>query len=111
MVMELKDLLMWLGVAGTLLGIANTAWIMFGRAAKPLTDKIAEYRKDLVDHDRRIQAVESELRHLPSRLDVSKLEITTTRLEGDLKTLNDQLGTLNHTVRRIDDYLRKAGSA
>lgn len=57
-------------------------------------------------HDRRIQAVENEIKHLPTSDEFGELQITVTRVEGDVKRIEGTLDRVDHVVNRIDDYLR-----
>jgi hypothetical protein len=61
----------------------------------------------LVEHDRRIQNMEGELRHLPDKDGVNELKLAVVRLEGTVKALDVQLGAVGRTVANIDGYLRK----
>lgn len=61
-----------------------------------------EVREALKSHDRRLQKVENELMHLPTKDDFHMLSLA---VEG-VKT---ELESVTRTVRRIDDYLREQG--
>lgn len=104
--MDLDLMLKWGGGIGLLLSILNTAWVMAGRAAKPVTDRLDKHSADLKDHDRRIQQLENDDKHQPTGEQVTELRITAERLDGHVKRLDATVERLNHTVRRIDDYLR-----
>ncbi|MGB3317472.1 MAG: hypothetical protein WBA75_00405 [Sphingopyxis granuli] len=112
--MDLALFLQWAGAVGLVLGVLNTAWTMVGKAAKPLNEKVTavegqlvKYRADLVDHDRRIQALEGEQRHVPTGEQVTGLRITVERLDGHIKRLEESMTGLSHTVRRMDEFLRR----
>src|SRR5690606_30030318 len=102
-----------------LVSIINTVglWVSRpGRIAKERHDALKEQvdrqHKQLSEntlqsfkaHDRRIQAVENELRHLPSKDDLHRLSEQVTRLGTKLET---QVESLGHSMRRIDDFLRE----
>lgn len=112
--MDLQLFLQWAGAAGLVLGILNTVWTMIGKAAKPVNDKIEatdakvdKYRSDLAAHDRRIQALEDDRKHAPTGEQVTNLRLTAERLDGHVKRLEESMSGLAHTVRSMDDFLRR----
>lgn len=106
--MDIETLNRWLAAFALLLGIANTISIWLRNNARELAKKLDEIRDSLKGHDRRIQTVESEQRHLPSKEDLHELNVAITSLAGDLKTQSTELESVSRTVRRIDDHLRNA---
>jgi predicted RNase H-like nuclease (RuvC/YqgF family) len=111
--MDFDTLMRWGGLAALVLTIINTGWIIAGRAAKPVNDKITaldgkvdKYRSDLADHDRRIQKVENDQHHAPTGAQVTDLRLSIAQLDGHVKRLDSTLEGLTSTVRRMDEYLR-----
>lgn len=122
--MDFDSIMKWLGLVALLLSIVNIAWTLHGKAGKALADKLvaievqqakdhadltAKQAKDhasIIDHDRRIQAVEGELRHLPTATAFHSLQISVTKLEGHLSRLDAAVDAVSTTVRSIDNFLR-----
>lgn len=111
--MDFDTLMRWGGLAALVLTIINTGWIIAGRAAKPVNDKITaldgkvdKYRTDLADHDRRIQKVENDQVHAPTGTQVTGLMLSVERLDGHVKRLDESMNGLTHTVRSMDAFLR-----
>ena len=57
--------------------------------------------------DKRIALVEQEMRHLPTKDQVSDLRNSITQLEGTIKEIGASLTATARTVANIDTYLRK----
>lgn len=89
------------------IGIANAVWQWFSKSGAAQTAKIKEIETKVISHDRRIQHVEGELKHLPTQRDVQELTVSVERLNGRLNTLETELTSFVHLVRRIDDHLRE----
>lgn len=104
--MNFNDITQWLGAVALVLSIINMGWVLISRSGREASDKIEQHETKLVDHDRRIQSVESEMKHLPSGGEVTSLRLTVAKLDGQVSHLDQTLGSLTHAVRRIDDYLR-----
>lgn len=104
--MDLGAFNQWLSVIALLLSIGNGAWIWVSRPARDLgkrIDDVSESVDDAFDglkgHDRRIQRVEDDLRHLPTKADLHKIEMSQT-------SMKTELDTIARVVNRIDDFLR-----
>lgn len=107
----------WVSIAALLLGIGNLLWAWISRPARDLGTRLdqhkaetekcfdeAEKRFDLVaenfkGHDRRIQRVEDDLRHLPTKKDLQEVELKVTAIKTELDIVAKVVG-------RIDDFLR-----
>ncbi len=74
-------------------------------------EKVPALEKTSVNHDRRIQRVEDELKHLPDKDTVVELRLALTELKGTVNTLGETVGSVSRTVHRIDDYLRQKAEA
>ncbi|KGE00988.1 DUF2730 family protein [Rhizobium sp. YS-1r] len=105
--MSLAEISQYLGLVLAVIAILGHAKGYFSSGEKTLTARMDKAEKTLVDHDRRIQAVEGEMKHLPSKDSVNELKLALTELKGDFKTLTETLGSVSRTVHRIDDYLRE----
>lgn len=106
--MDIETLNRWLAAFALLLGIANTISIWLRNNARELAKKLDQIGDSLKGHDRRIQTVENEQRHMPTKEDMHELTVSITALAGELKTQSTELDSVARTVRRIDDYLRNA---
>lgn len=80
-------------------------------AASHNANALAAINTNLVDHDKRLMAVESELRHLPSAEHVNDLKLEISKLAGLVGRLEEQMASVSRTTHRIDDYLREGGKA
>lgn len=108
----------WLSAISLLGTMVNGLWFWLSRPARDTnkrldaTNKRVEelaseanaradrHREDLKAHDRRIQRVEDDMRHLPTKDDLAELS-------HELVGVKTELGIVAKTVARIDDFLRK----
>lgn len=114
----IANLNQWLSAIALAIGIINGLWFWLSRPArdtnkridgaeaelktlsKDVNDRADRHREELKGHDRRIQRVEDELRHLPTRDDIVTLGTKLTAMETEL-------GMVVKMTHRIDDFLRK----
>lgn len=108
--MTLASANQWVALFALLLSIGNLLWAWISRPARDVSTRIdtlsAEmnargdrHRENLKDHDRRIQRVEDQMPHLPTREDLHELGRTLTAVQT-------QMAGMTATVTRIDDFLR-----
>jgi hypothetical protein len=102
----LKD---WLGLIALLISVGTSVVLFVGSGAKANASKLDKQETKLIDHDRRIQAVEAEMKHMPDKDTVNELKLAMSDLRGNVNTLAESVGSISRTVHRIDDYLRQEG--
>lgn len=67
---------------------------------------VSEIEGKIEAHDRRIQTVETEMKHLPDKDSVVELKLAMADLKGTVGRLDESLNSVQRTVLRIDDWLR-----
>lgn len=102
-VVVLKDLVIG---AAAVLAAGLAIWNFFQSPSKENAASIASIVTKLTDHDRRIQTVEGELRHLPDQEAVHELKLAIVELKGTVKNVETQVTAVGRTVSVLDNYLR-----
>lgn len=115
--MSLANLNQWFSLFALSIGIANALWLWISRPARDTNKRIDDvtgqidamgkeqnarcdrHRENLKEHDRRLQRVEDDMRHLPTKDDLSELSHKIT-------AMSTELGIVVRTTSRIDDSLR-----
>lgn len=96
----------FLGAIAFGISIVTAIGVWIGAPGKKVAASLDKVWEALKGHDRRIQAVEDEMKHLPTSDEFAELQIAVTRVQGDTKRIEETLGRVDHVVNRIDDYLR-----
>lgn len=121
---ELKD---WLSVLSTALAIGAIVYSWLTRSGKEAGQKVAdlqkEFREDgiairaeikaaVADRDRkiddvedRIARVEGELKGVPDRESVHRMQLEIERMRGTIEVLNERLIPLASISGRLQDFL------
>ncbi|NRF09362.1 DUF2730 family protein [Agrobacterium pusense] len=63
------------------------------------------HEKKLIEHDRRIQSVESDMKYLPDRESQHRLELALEKVNGRLDTLNETLKPIKANGEALNDLL------
>lgn len=103
--MQWAWLISGLTAVSLLLGIANMVWAWMSKGGARMAARLEEIDRCTDDHERRIQTVEGELKHLPSKEDLGQLELKLSSMDGKLNSAERELASVARTTRRIEDHL------
>ena len=96
--MNLSDAKDLVGVAGGLIGIIAMvyAWLIARSKVN------AEHVSDLLT---RVQSIEADFRHIPSKDTVHGLELSISEIKGDIHAMSEAFSAVQRTAQRIENYL------
>jgi chromosome segregation ATPase len=121
--MTLPEILLYLNLVLSGLALLGHAKGYFSSGEKKLaedvvalTTKLTEFvaalnremeanEKKLIEHDRRIQALESEMKYLPDRESQHRLELQLATLNARFATLEEKLKPIAATGERLHELL------
>lgn len=103
--MDLSVVMPWVVAAMTIFNFIGLLKNWLSSGEKALGEKVGSAEKKLIEHDRRIQAVEGELKHLPDRETAHKLELALAQISGRLDTLDERLKPIAATSGRLQEFL------
>ena len=96
----------WFGSVALLLSVGNLLWAWVSRPARDVgtrvdavSERVDEAFEGLKGHDRRIQRVEDDMRHLPTKDDLNEVSQQLTKVKTELDIVA-------RVVTRIDEFLR-----
>ena len=78
---------------------------MMSQGEKKLDERVTKVEAKLIEHDRRIQAVEGELKHVPDRDMAHRLELAFEKMSGRLDTMAETLKPIRATTERMNTLL------
>ncbi len=106
--MSIEALVPWVSAAALIMTIANFVWVWSAQSRTATATKLNEVECDVEGHDKRIQSIESELKHLPTKEEISDLKLQLTEVVGQLRVAESEMASAVRTIRRIDDHLRES---
>lgn len=89
----------WVSLAALLLGIGNLLWAWISRPARDVGKRVDDLDTRIDDHGQRIQRIEADISHLPTKNDVHQLD-------QKLIAVTTELNMIARVVTRIDDNMR-----
>lgn len=95
----------YVGLALAIIALLGHAKGYFSSGEKTLTARVEKAETKLVEYDRRIQAVEGEMKHLPNRETAHKLELALAQMNGRLDTMTATLEPIRATTDRLNELL------
>ncbi|PYE86897.1 DUF2730 family protein [Phyllobacterium leguminum] len=101
----MEELRTWSGPVASLLAIGGIIYTWLTASSKANEGKITDHEEKLIEHDRRIQSLESELKHLPSKDDFNGLLLAVEQVKSGLGRLEESHDGVKAAMRRIEEYL------
>lgn len=105
--MDVAPAVPWIAFAISLFTFLGLIKGALSSGEKKLEERMAKAEKTLVDHDRRIQTVEGEIKHLPTREAQHQIEIGLERINGRLETLSESLKPIKANGEMLNELLRE----
>ncbi len=103
--MDLNLLMPWLGALALFISLGTSIHAFFTSGAKQIGAQLKTAEKTLIEHDRRIQTIESDLKHLPDAQDVTEMKLAMSELRGAMNVQAEVMGSVARTVQRLEGYL------
>lgn len=111
-----QDMNSWAGLIALLISIGGTIYAWLTRSGKEAGEKVSklevELRKAHAEHankidkiEDRVSRIEGELRHLPDRSTVHRMELSLTEMRGDMKALAERLTPVSAISERLQEFL------
>lgn len=111
----------WLGLVALVISIGGTfyAWLTAGSkantkkldamegvlAGKAGGGDLDQLEDKVTEHDRRIQAVEAEVKHLPDKDSVHRLEVALEQMNTKIASMAASAEATERTARRVEQFL------
>lgn len=97
----------WFGLAAIAISLGGSVYAWMSSRSKNNAEHLKVHDDKLNEHGSRIQAIEGELKHMPAKDDVNDLKLALAELRGTVGRLDESLGGVSRTVRRVEEYLMK----
>ncbi|MFC3074677.1 DUF2730 domain-containing protein [Shinella pollutisoli] len=89
----------------SLIALGTQVRSILSSGEKKLDERLTKAESKLVEYDRRVQTLESEMRHMPDRDTAHRLELTMEKISGRLDTLDERLKPIAATSGRLQEFL------
>ena len=95
----------WSGPIASLLAVTSMIYTWLTARSKTNEGKINGHEKKLTEHDRRIQALEGDVKHLPTKDDFNELKIGMEQIKGDMGQIRESNLASGRAIRRVEEFL------
>lgn len=103
--MDLSIVMPWIGAALSILALLSQIKTALSAGERKLDDRLKGAEDTIIHHDRRIQTVESEIKHLPDKDSVHRLQVDMTELKGHVATMAKSSEATERATRRVEEFL------
>ncbi|PRA87936.1 hypothetical protein CQ054_05930 [Ochrobactrum sp. MYb29] len=109
--MNLQPLMPWLAAAVSVSHALAGVYSWMTSPARSNSEDIGKIKSDQAAHDRRIQAVEAELKHIPDQATIHKLELFMEKLSGRLDSIDGRFDTVDEKLKPIQAATERMNEA
>lgn len=107
--MDLAPLIPWLSAAALIISLGTSVVALLNTGTRRNGDQITALQKVVNDQDRRISSIENELKHLPDKEVVHRLELTLSEMKSDIVKIAASADQSARTTQRVENYLMERG--
>lgn len=107
--MEFDLLSKWMGLIALVISVITGFWTLVNKGTKPFDDRFVKHDGDIKkieecqhEHERRIQKVEDDLAHLPTKNEVHEIKILMAKLEGHIGKIEVTMQASERKLDRIE---------
>lgn len=105
--MNILDLTPYLGIILAAIALLTQLKGILSSGEKKLEERTVQTEHKLIEHDRRIQTVESDMKHLPDRDTAHRLELNLEKLSSQMMQMNERIKPIAATSDRMMELLLK----
>lgn len=109
--MDLAVIMPWIGAVISIITLLTLLKNMLSSGEKALDTRLTKAEDKLVQYDRRIQAIEGEMKHLPDRDSQHRIELNMEKINGRLDTLNETLRPIKANGELLNELLKEQAKA
>lgn len=105
MIVDFASVIPWVSGLISIITLLTLLKNILSSGEKKLGEDLAEAKKKLIEHDRRIQTIEGEIKHLPDRETTHRMELAMTEISGKLNVMAERLKPIEAIGERLQNTL------
>lgn len=105
MIVDFASVLPWVSGLISIITLLTLLKNILSSGEKKLGEDLTEARKKLIEHDRRIQSIEGEIKHLPDRETTHRMELAMSEINGKLNVMAERLKPIEAIGERLQETL------
>ncbi|MFN3440943.1 MAG: DUF2730 family protein [Rhizobium rosettiformans] len=105
MIIDFASVLPWVSGLISIITLLTLLKNILSSGEKKLGEDLTEARKKLIEHDRRIQSIEGEIKHLPDRETTHRMELAMSEINGKLNVMAERLKPIEAIGERLQETL------
>ncbi|WP_321447404.1 DUF2730 family protein [uncultured Cohaesibacter sp.] len=107
--MTAEEIKIWIGIISGVVALIVSGVSYLRQPSKDNSAKLDDHTDELQGLERRVDRVETQLEHVPSKDDFTSLQLSLSDLRGTVSTTEEIVKTVRRTTQNIDDWLRSNG--
>lgn len=105
MIIDFTSVLPWVSGLISIITLLTLLKNILSSGEKKLGEDLGEAKKKLIEHDRCIQSIEGEIKHLPDRETTHRMELAMSEINGKLNVMAERLKPIEAIGERLQETL------
>lgn len=103
--MNILDLAPYMGLVLAVIALLTQLKGILSSGEKKLEERMVKVETKLIEHDRRVQTVENDMKHMPDRDTAHRLELNLEKLSSQVAQMNERIKPIAATSDRMMELL------
>jgi hypothetical protein len=108
--MMLADLVPLVSALALFLSFGTAIWTIFSGPSRKNATRLDDHTGRMDRHEARLQSLEQEVRSMPSKDDMHKVQLSLQRMEGQFALLNERLAPVKAISERMQELMLDQGN-
>lgn len=96
---------LWLSICSMLASLGAVVWTIISSGSRKNSEQINKLDGRVLDIEQRTARVENDIRHLPSKDGVQRMEVTLAEMNGKIAVLSERLQPVAGIAERLQEFL------
>jgi hypothetical protein len=108
--MMLSDLVPVVSALALFLSFGTAIWTIFSGPSRKNSTRLDDHTGRMDRHEARLQSLEQEVRSMPSKDDMHKVQLSLRDMAGQLALLNERLAPVKAISERMQELMLDQGN-
>lgn len=103
--MDLEPVVPWLAAIALIISLGTSITALLTSGSKRNAQELDKIKNQMSLHERQIQRIEGELKHLPDHQVVNELKLAIENMRGVMGVQAETMASIARTVQRVEQFL------
>lgn len=103
--MNASEIMPWVSIANGLLSLGTVIYVFLTAGSRDNTTAIKKVDERVLDLEQKFARMETDMRHMPSKDGIQRMEITLAEMNGKIAVLSERLQPVAAISERLQEFM------